>query len=176
MVGTFPFCKIYENFQCEDPNSDKNSIILGVKMLKFKSKIDWWLAIIIWGSMIFSIGIGIYAIFTKNPSLLDLILTTLLAIMLPIGVLWMCLTTFYVIEDNVLIIQYGPFKKLVQLDSIQTVRKTNNPLSSPALSLKRLEITYGKYDMVLISPKKRDEFIALLAKSCPNANINIDKF
>lgn len=51
------------------------------------------------------------------------------------------------------------------------MQKTMNPLSSPALSLKRMEITYGQYDFVLISPINRDQFMKELSTRCPNAEI-----
>ena len=46
--------------------------------------------------------------------------------------------------------------------AIVDVKKTNNPLSSAALSLRRIQIDYlenGVHRMVLISPVKRNEFI-----------------
>jgi hypothetical protein len=72
-----------------------------------------------------------------------------------------------------LVIKYGPFKKIIPLNTIKSVKKTMNPLSSPALSLKRLEIIYGQYNMVLISPKDRDEFMKILSKHCPQAEIRL---
>ena len=83
----------------------------------------------------------------------------------------MWLTTYYIIGEKDLIIRYGPFKKVVPLEKITSVRKTMNPLSSPALSLKRLEIMYGQYHSVLISPKDRDEFVEILSKRCPRAKM-----
>ncbi|RDW18030.1 hypothetical protein CWR45_10245 [Oceanobacillus chungangensis] len=50
-------------------------------------------------------------------------------------------------------------------------KKTKNPLSSPALSLKRLEIVYGQYNSVLISPFDREEFIRILSKRCQHIKI-----
>lgn len=51
------------------------------------------------------------------------------------------------------------------------MQKTMNPLSNPALSLKRMEITYGQYDFVLISPINRDQFMKELSTRCPNDEI-----
>ncbi len=70
-----------------------------------------------------------------------------------------------------MIIKYGPFKKVIPLNLIKSVKKTTNTLSGPALSLKRIEIVYGQYDFVLISPKDRDEFMRVLSKYCPQAEI-----
>ncbi|RDW17710.1 hypothetical protein CWR45_10250 [Oceanobacillus chungangensis] len=51
------------------------------------------------------------------------IITFSLSIILPIFVLWMWLTTFYVIEDNNLIIKFDPFKRNIRLDTITSVKK-----------------------------------------------------
>jgi len=141
--------------------------------LKFTSKKDWWLTAIIWTAMLFAIGSGGYALIKETPSLGDLLLTMTFTFLLPILILWLWLTTFYLVEEDNLIIKYGPFKKTIPLESIKSIKKTMNPLSSPALSLKRLDIEYGQYQNVLISPKDRDEFMEILSKRCPNAKIVI---
>ncbi|QFG00991.1 hypothetical protein PB01_20555 [Psychrobacillus glaciei] len=142
--------------------------------MKFKSRKDWWLSIIVWIAMIFVLGSGVYVLVDKTLDILGFIITFSLSIILPIFILWMWLTTFYVIEDNNLIIRFGPFKRNIPLDNITSVEKTKNPLSSPALSIKRLEIVYGQYNSVLISPFDRKGFIKILSKRCQH--IKIKKF
>jgi membrane protein YdbS with pleckstrin-like domain len=144
---------------------------LGVNLLKFKSRKDWWLSIIVWITMILAIGSGLYELIDKTPNILDFIIIFTLCVILPIFILWMWLTTYYFVDENNLIIKFGPFKKIIPLDTIKSVRKTTNPLSSPALSLKRLEIVYGYYNSVLISPIHRDEFIEILSIRCKNIKI-----
>ncbi|UKS66133.1 PH domain-containing protein [Rossellomorea marisflavi] len=134
--------------------------------MKYPSKVDLWLAILIWGIMLGTIGIGLYAIFYESSSYWEVMFLLLSCVLLPLFILWGCLTTYYLLSDTHLIIRYGPFKKRVPLDRITSVKKTSNPLSSPALSLKRLEISYNTYDMVLISPKDRDAFIKVLSERC----------
>ncbi|MFA1822518.1 PH domain-containing protein [Virgibacillus oceani] len=120
--------------------------------------------------MLFVIGTSVNAL-NENITVINVFFTLLFAIILPIFVLWMWLTTFYVIEANNLVIKCGPYKKKVSFDSIKSVKKTTSSLSSPALSLKRLEIEYGVYDSVLISPYDRDEFIEILSKHCPHIKV-----
>lgn len=139
--------------------------------MKYSSKKDWWLSVIVFGGMIFAIGSSGLAVFEDTPNVGEIIAALLFPILLSIFIVWLWLTTYYVIDDKNLIVRYGPFKKIIPFYSIKSVKKTMNPLSSPALSLKRLEITYGQYDTVLISPKDRDEFMDVLAKHCPYAKI-----
>jgi membrane protein YdbS with pleckstrin-like domain len=141
--------------------------------MKFPSKKDWWLTIIIWGAMLFAMGSGIYSLIFEESNFIDFVIVLILAVMLPVFLLWMWLTTYYVLDESNLVIKYGPFKKIIPLNTIKSVKKTMNPLSSPALSLKRLEIIYGQYNMVLISPKDRDEFMKILSKHCPQAEIRL---
>ncbi|WP_188689197.1 PH domain-containing protein [Pullulanibacillus camelliae] len=135
--------------------------------MRFKSKQDVWLTLIVWAAMFFLLGSGIYALFTQQMSAFEYLIITLLCIALPLFFLWMWLTTYYVLSDKYLIIRFGPFKKVVLLAAIQSVRKTNNPMSSPALSIKRLEIIHSNGAFVLISPRNREAFIEVLKERCP---------
>lgn len=139
----------------------------------YRSRKDWWLTIIIWGAMLSAIGGGIYTLIVNTTYVGEFLVTLTLSVLFPIFILWMWLTTVYVVDENNLIIKYGPFKKTIPLFSIMSVKKTMNPISSPALSLKRLEIVHGQYESVLISPPDREEFAELLAERCPYAKIKL---
>ncbi|MGZ4000160.1 MAG: PH domain-containing protein [Mucilaginibacter sp.] len=72
-------------------------------------------------------------------------------------------TTYYIISGDTLYIKSGFIIQItIDIGSITKISATRNMLSSPALSLDRLEIFYNKYDSVLISPKDKEEFIAQL--------------
>ncbi|GAB3937655.1 PH domain-containing protein [Mucilaginibacter myungsuensis] len=60
----------------------------------------------------------------------------------------------------------------IPIDQIKTISKTGSILSSPALSVtERIEVTYGKFDSVIISPADRAPFIADLLKINPVINL-----
>lgn len=143
--------------------------------MKFNSKKDWWLTLIIWGGALFAIGSGMYGLMEKPADLFIIFIVIFGAIIVPLFMLWMWFTTYYILNEENLIIKYGPFKSTIPLQSINRVKKTNNPLSSPALSLKRVEIHYDKYNSVFISPVDRDEFIALLCKRSPQIEYSKSK-
>lgn len=67
----------------------------------------------------------------------------------------------------------GPFRWKIDIMTIISIRKTRNPLSSPALSLNRLEIRYGKWNTILISPKNVDQFCENLRKVNSKIDINL---
>ncbi|MBL7829765.1 MAG: PH domain-containing protein [Saprospiraceae bacterium] len=101
-----------------------------------------------------------------------------IAILLPVilFIIHIFLTTNYTIESDKLIIKCGfLFNKTIEIITIIKITETNNPLSSPATSLDRLEINCGKFGSVLISPKDKFEFINDIKILNPNVEVNYKK-
>lgn len=91
---------------------------------------------------------------------------------LVILVIWLpVFNTYYVVENNTLIIKSLVFRWKININDITQIEPTHNPLSSPALSLDRLKISYmknGRIAKVMISPKDKEGFLNTLRKN-PNA-------
>lgn len=141
--------------------------------IKFPSKKDIWLGFVLWGCIGFGIFISISSIMTNEASLGGAIFTILLNILFILFIGWLWFSTYYVLEEKEINIRCGPIKKRIPYREITSAHKTWNPLSSPALSLKRISLAY-QFGTVLISPKDRDQFLALLKERCPHAAINSD--
>jgi hypothetical protein len=123
----------------------------------YRSKVDTWLGVIL-GAV---------------PSLLVVIIWKLLHepvqgkwfVILPVFFIGICLPfsllayTNYTITAKSLSIRSGLFKWEIPLKEISTIEPTNDPLSSPALSLDRLRIEYAQGKSILISPINKAEFI-----------------
>jgi hypothetical protein len=134
-------------------------------MEKFKSKIDLWLLLflgIVFGAMVIKTaydgnwGVSIFMLF-------------IIAF-----IVHMFLTTFYIIENSKLIIKCGSFIDIaIEIEKIKRISETNNVMSSPALSLDRLEIHYDKFDTVMISPKEKTKFIKAIQKINPGIEIKM---
>lgn len=129
-------------------------------MKTFRSKIDWWLILIIVGIFSYPIVEGILT----NQYGLSITMISILIIMF-----WMFSKIKYVIEETMLKVWWIK----IDIHSIKRIYKTNNPLSSPALSLDRIAIVYNKYDEVLISPKLKKEFVDELLKINPSIIVEI---
>lgn len=128
--------------------------------MRYPSKKDWWIGIIIWIPMTFGLYATAYAAIAGELSFIFFVIYALL-----IGlVAWIWFGTYYVFEEESLVIRCGPIKDFVPYKKIISVKKTRNPLSSAALSIDRIEIRYGK--VVLISPLQKEEFLAELRKRC----------
>lgn len=141
--------------------------------IKFTSKRDFWLGLVLWGSIGYGIFISFSAITAEKASLGESILTILLNVVIILFISWLWFSTYYVLDENELIIRCGPIRKRFPYREITSAHKTWNPLSSVALSLKRIHITY-QFGMALISPKDRNQFLTLLKEKCPHASIKID--
>jgi hypothetical protein len=85
-------------------------------------------------------------------------------------------STFYIITEEELIIRCGIFYKLViKINDIRKISESNDLISSPALSIDRLEILYNRFDTILISPKKKYEFLQSIETLKPDIEINFRK-
>ena len=74
----------------------------------------------------------------------------------------------YRIDGEALRITCGPFYRLeIPVHSIARITRTRNPISSPAASLDRWEVRYGKGESVLISPDQPDAFLHQLKSINP---------
>ena len=83
-------------------------------------------------------------------------------------VAWVFLGTNYTLAERELLVRAGPLRWHVALDTLQSVRPTRNPLSSPALSLDRLELRYGRGKTLLISPADQPRFLQVLSERAPH--------
>ncbi|MBL0135487.1 MAG: PH domain-containing protein [Chitinophagaceae bacterium] len=86
------------------------------------------------------------------------------------------LSTSYTIEGENLKIKSGIFyNKTVHIKDITSISETNSFLSSPATSLDRLAISFGKYDCVIISPKQKKEFIDTIVSLNSTVEVKLKK-
>jgi len=129
-------------------------------MKTYKSKVDWWLMVIIFGVLFFPI---IQGVIEKEY------IVSIFSLLIVVLILLLFRSIKYKIDGNNLII----WKNKIDINSIKKIYKTKNPLSSPALSIDRIAIVYNKYDEVLISPKERMDFINQLLEINPNIEVKI---
>lgn len=133
--------------------------------MKFRSKIDWWLLlifIVITANIVIKIyeANHLYSLASNFPHLIIYSLV--------IFIIWLPIfNTYYVVENNTLVIKSLVFRWKIKLNDITQIEPTHNPLSSPALSLDRLKIYYIKNEKiatVMISPKNKEAFLQAINK------------
>src|SRR4051812_1849219 len=107
--------------------------------LVFPSKIDWWLGALLIVAGTFSASMAIIAVLVSGlPWKVNVLIIGGEALVIGF-VAWTFTTTRYLVGDGDLLVRSGPFRWRIALASIGSIVPTNNPLSSPALSLDRLE-------------------------------------
>ncbi|SFC44743.1 PH domain-containing protein [Flexibacter flexilis DSM 6793] len=134
----------------------------------YKSKIG--LELVIFLVSVFGTVLAITV--SQKPSWIGIV------ILLPVilFVVQMLMTTDYTIDSDKLTIKCGfLYNKSIDIKTITKIMETNNPLSSPAASLDRLEINYGKFESVLISPKQKSEFINDIKELNPSVEVKYKK-
>ena len=84
--------------------------------------------------------------------------------------LFMLANIKYVITESQLIIDQSMGKwgkEVIYISTIKSIEPTHTILSAPASSLDRLRISYNKYDDIIISPRRKEEFISQLQSINP---------
>lgn len=130
----------------------------------FKSKIDGWFRAVIALVIVAELAVVLGAAMgVRDPlATTGIILGSLAVAGLLLSVL---LNTSYMVDRGVLTARSGPLRWKVPLDQIQSVEGTRNPLSSPALSLDRLRIRYGKNRFILVSPADKAGFLRAIGQN-----------
>ena len=130
---------------------------------RFNSKIDRWLLYLLIAIMVFEVVVmGAAALQSSDPLAATGLVVTALLIIALIGSL--LIGTHYTVDGNILRVRSGPFRWKVPIDQIESVQPTRSPLSSPALSLDRLQIRYGAGRRIMVSPADRSGFLRAIGQ------------
>lgn len=130
----------------------------------YRSKVDRWLVVVLVAAAALCLGVSLVPLRTVSGVAM---LAPLAALAVGIGLpLWLLAGTRYTVTDERLDITCGPFRWRIPLAQITGITPTSNPLSSPALSLDRLRVSYGPGKSVLISPDDKRRFIDDVEERC----------
>ena len=89
-------------------------------------------------------------------------------LLLYVSLVYLMVSIKYEINESQLIIHQAMGKMVIDINTIKSIEPTHTILSAPASSLDRLRISYNKYDDVVISPRRKEEFIRQLHSINPN--------
>jgi purine-cytosine permease-like protein len=130
---------------------------------KFKSKIDRWIFVLLIFVIIGQIvAVGSAALRAGDPLLTTGLIFLMIAV---VGLMvWLLLGTHYTVDRGVIKVVSGPFRWKVPIDKITSVTATKSPLSSPALSLDRILIRYGKRRRIMVSPADKAGFLKAIGR------------
>jgi hypothetical protein len=83
-------------------------------------------------------------------------------------------STKYVIQGDQLKVFSGFIRfKPIDIQAIKKIEKTFNIISAPAASLDRIEVSYGRFDSLIISPKDKAGFAQALVEINPYITVKL---
>ena len=129
----------------------------------FRSKVDWWIRLLL-GIAIAGMFVGSGTVILEGADPVGITVTILACIAGFALIVWVLTGTHYTVDRGILIVRAGPMRWRIPIDEITAVEATRSPLSSPALSLDRLRIRYGKRRRIMISPADKAGFLKAIGQ------------
>lgn len=123
----------------------------------FRSKMDAWLVVLLLAAAALSLAAVASVLMSRAPNRwLVAVASLTLGAALP---LWVLLQTRYRMSESQLYVRSGPFTWNIAIGDIRGISSSRDAVASPALSLDRLRIDYGRDRFVLISPEESARFV-----------------
>lgn len=133
--------------------------------MKYPSKIDLWLGIV----LAFAPAALLLEAFILHSRLVALVAASVFVVY---GLV--VFPTNHELAPDQLIVRSGLIRRSIPYPQIHRVLASRSRLSSPALSLDRLELAYGNGRAILISPRDRAAFLNDLATRVPGLRIELE--
>ena len=126
--------------------------------ITFVSKVDFWLAMLLWGLSLFTVSVPLWQWKRgAHKYLIQTILMTVILIPFAALVLIPFFGTKYILTNEQLQVDSGLSVQKIEITDITYITPTRSMSSAPALSLDRLKIAYRNQE-ILISPKDKSRF------------------
>jgi hypothetical protein len=126
--------------------------------MTYPSKVDSWVGIVL---ALVPAGLLLEAVFLRS------LLVGMAAATVPLVYALVLFPTNYELTPDALKVRSGVIRTSIPYQEIRRVRASRSWLSAPALSLDRLEITYGSSRTTLVSPRDRTAFLRDLSMRVP---------
>ncbi len=144
--------------------------------MKYRSKKDPWVLLLVWTAILFPVIFGFCAIHIESePPLvvsgwISLAIGSLFALSLSL----LSFPLYYELTSSTLCIRCGLLLQEIPFSSLQAIIPTRNPLPAPAWSLDRLQVNYllgEKPFCTLIAPHDKENFLCKLAECDPELEV-----
>jgi len=143
------------------------AISTGMPAERHPSKRDGWLVVLLWASAVVDLAVSAFlAVQLCGPA------WWMVPLLAGVGVwtIHLLYSTDYTLDGDTLAVRSSFFRWRIPLADIDSVEPTTNPLSSPACSLDRLLIRYGK-KRIMISPEDKAAFLHSLVTRAPHLEL-----
>lgn len=144
--------------------------------MKFDVKIDKWVNILLYGSVLMLVPIFF---FVPSDEWIVLFGTMVLMMLLIIPIVRI---SYYELQDEFLVMRLGYIKAKIKYENIKSIESIDgwNTTSSMALSREKVKITEHNKSIIrgttYISPKNRELFILDLKQKCRNLDNGLIEF
>ena len=129
--------------------------------MRFNSKVDWWVYLI-FGLMV-TANIWLFIMFVSQGGIVFSVSAAILLISNVFLIIPIWLNTYYVLDETELMVKCGIGRGTrIAYSSIENVKESKSLLASSALSLDRIEISFGVGGVIFVSPKNKQEFLLQL--------------
>ena len=135
----------------------------------FRSRVDPWLVLVALVATVGGLAVAMVSP-SSNAGLgksVGIAIAGIAALLVLLLFWWSSRSTSYTLDEDTLDVRSAGLHWHIACRDITRVEYSSNPLSSPALSLRRLKVCYGKHGWLLISPQDREAFIAALQRRVP---------
>lgn len=129
-------------------------------------------------ALLWIIAIGLFiVIFIKKPEAQEpsIYIFNVITITIVLTLVWILLDTKYILKENRIFYNSGPFRGSIAFDSIKKIERHSGlivPVTfKPALNTKGLIIHYNSFDDIYISPKQEELFLEELLKVNPDIEV-----
>ena len=134
---------------------------------RFVSKVDGWLPGVFVAVVLIQI-VALAAAMAESGERVGILVGVAVLLLTVALFTWLLRGTFYEVSNDTLRLVCGPFRQRIPISDIQAIEPSRSALSSPALSLDRLRIRYGKNRRVLVSPADKRGFVRALGRDEEN--------
>lgn len=147
--------------------------------MKYHSKKDWWVLLVVWIAILFPLICGFCAIHVEREPVLVLggWISLIIACLFIAALSMLSFPLYYEIKPTTLHIHSGLLQQEIPLSSIQAVFPTHNLLVAAAWSRDRLQINYRlatKPLCAFIAPHDQAKFLLALTKQDPDLEMKTD--
>lgn len=140
--------------------------------MKFVPRRDLWLSIMVWLCIVALALAGLTPLFRAGAGIVGGMAIFLICYTVAAILAWLWIATYCELRSSDLLVRSGPIVQTVPYASITAVKPIRSWVASTATSSRRVEIHYGRYEMVHVSPLDQERFLAELKRRCHGARFD----
>ncbi len=137
----------------------------------YRSKVDWWIAVLMTVVPFIHIPLGVWAIFRGHPGIgVMVIFWGLIMGVIIIALSWPC---HYTLDSERLTIRSGLMTDPIRFTNIDSIAECQTWMPGPALSLDRVRVDLKDGSTRILSPTRKKEFIERVVAAIQERSVDL---